>query len=684
MKKHTFHERIDDLVAELKKLREEPMDGNVYLSEYEKLTSESKQISEYNVFNKYLRFLVATFALAHFIPTREIAEIQKWIKRSLTVDPEGNFEEPIDLARIFEFKENLLISSHPFFTDRLISWLGFLYYISAEKPSLEKVANKYPEFTQHLLEKIPPAQYEESKAFLLSRIMTWAIQTSHPLAQKFIEMNEELALNTNATPKVRASVAIGLLNENTGSSSFPKSYWSNFILTQLADHLDDDYIFLLLASSWDGQSEKEAEKILNQLKRIRAKFGERANSRHLQLLLAGRSDLINPLVARSLRNGNLSFGREIICIWYAIDPAQALPNEKLLWAVPFLSDGMLLALGEQRHLCGRADPLTIKNLILATSRFLSKILVLAGPEQENTFVPERRGVPVYEYAEAFRDAVEAAYLPDSAKEFLSLRRDAISQQIICSSTPHPLQTVQLKTLGTTWPITASFKIPLRDPIVQKVAIWSAGGLMGGDYELSIVASIFRSHGIQVDVYEQGAPSDRTFKDVYADASYDIIWLISHGEYDHYSPKNSQLSIGEDYVGIDEMLEVNVQRHFRRLFFINVCDGATHNGGSVLPQFGFAASLASPWQATISHQWPVAALPAVAYGILFAFQISKGKAFFDAYKESVLQMIYSRGNIPTAESADIPTDKLKDLNQRLEYSQQKLSSFEHYGSAAFFE
>ena len=136
--------------------------------------------------------------------------------------------------------------------------------------------------------------------------------------------------------------------------------------------------------------------------------------------------------------------------------------------------------------------------------------------------------------------------------------------------------------------------------------------------------------------------------------------------------------------MEELLHVDLKLSVRRLLMLNVCDGASHPGNGVLPRLGFAASLATPWQATISHQWPVAPLSAAVLGGLLACHIREGKSFFEAYKGMILDMLGANDLRKLANRINDAAGSETELANRLLHSSQSLTDFEHYASATFFE
>jgi hypothetical protein len=95
-------------------------------------------------------------------------------------------------------------------------------------------------------------------------------------------------------------------------------------------------------------------------------------------------------------------------------------------------------------------------------------------------------------------------------------------------------------------------------------------------------------------------------------------------------------------------------------------------------------LAAPWQATISHKWPVSPIPAAALGALFANKIALGNSFFDAYKGVVEDMIRATDSVDVTDRIDSAAGMRTELAERVRRSSQNFAAFERYASASFFE
>ena len=681
------YQKIDQLIHDLNRVGQSASAVVEFSNTYQLLLSQRNTSGPRDIVNEYLRFVVSSYAMRYFGATRELTEVHRWIVRGLSDDYEMSQKQYVNNERILDFTEDLCIRGHENFRELLIYWLDMLYYYCAEQAALDDFGAYYLQLADWLLRQVPFSRYEEPEAILLSHIMTWTVQTNHEDAQMFTEWNERLALEKAAPPSCRVVAVCGLVSRRGILSKLPASRWANYALTYLRESLNSATMLQILQVGWDGQAGKLSKKILTQLRNQRKEIDREARTpQHLRLLENGCSELLKPSLVKSLEQGNVAFAHEAIRIWYAIDREVSVDLSKVVWHLPSYDHGLLIAHDSQVFKLPRDTQGELVRLTSAANRFLGTSVSVRDTPSDTLHIPDRPGVPMHDIADDFKDALASSYLPPEAIDFLRNHHDGIDCQLIMPSKPHPIQALQLAVLGTTWPLSASFRKPLPDAPIRRVAIWAIGGLMGQDYELDLARTIFAGSGIAVDIFAGDEENDTTFLDVYKNPEYDVLWLISHGEYDHFSPKNSTLALGQQKtLEMQELLQHKVQRKQRRLLVLNVCDGARHAGEGVLPHIGFAAALAGPGQATISHKWPVAAMPAVAFGALLALRLCRKDPYFVAYKNTILQMMaggYDGQNI-ASDLLEVSTESF-DFLDRLRNSQIHINAFAHYGSAAFFE
>lgn len=681
------YKKIDQLIDGLIVVSQTASAMKQFRDTYQLLLSQRDASGQRDIVNEYLRFVVSCFAIRYFGNTRELTEVHMWIVRGLSDDYETTQRQEVHVERIFDFTEDPCICAYGNFRRLLITWLDMLYYYCAEQAALDDFGKYYLRLAYTLLRPVPFSRYDESEAFLLTRILTWTVQTDHEGAKMFTEWNEGLALEKAAQPQCRTVALCGLVSRRGILSKHPPSHWARYALSYLRVSLDSAAMLQMLQVIWDGQPGKQSKKILTELRKQRKQLDKEAlTPQHLRMLEDGRSELLKPALVKSLEKGNVAFAHEAIRIWYAIEREVSVDLSKVIWHLPSYGHGLLIAHGSQVFKLPRDTQSALVSLTSAANRFLGTSVSVRETPSETLHIPDRPGVPMHDIADGFKDALASSYLPPEAIDFLRNRHDGIDCQLIMPSKPHPIQALQLAVLGTTWPLSASFRKPLPDAPIRKVAIWAIGGLMGQDYELVLARDIFAGSGVAVDIFAGEEENGTTFLDIYKNPEYDVLWLISHGEYDHFSPKNSTLALGQEKtLAMQELLLHKVERNHRRLLVLNVCDGATHAGEGVLPHIGFAAALAGPGQATISHKWPVAALPAAAFGALLALRLCRQDPYFVAYKNTILQMIAGGddGQSIASDLVEVSTES-SDFLDRLRYSQNHINAFAHYGSAAFFE
>jgi hypothetical protein len=657
------------------------------LQRYTSLVEQCEATGGWTLLDRFLRFITATTAMQHFTYTRELTQVHAWIVRGLTDKYQGTQVEEVSTIIPFLFASDLVISNSPYFYDVLVKWLGLLYYYCAEQSALDDFGEAYLTLSIDLCSRQNPRAFDYSYAFLLARLVTWTVQTSNPRAPEVTRLCETLVKNTKIAGSARVALASTLLSRSGRLSQHSYSYWASYTLENFSSELRSEDLLALLVRSWDGCSGTLSENLLHEVKCIREELVSNSHSElACRVLEDGRVELIKPMLGTAIKSANFEFLRSATAVWYGVRLEYSLASERILWQAPLEENGYLGLRGTSKLTVPRSSNDQQRALVAATNRFLGTSISVRGEPSVELHIPDELGKPSGADAQKFEAALVDAYLPPETVFWLKEQAKEICSQIIVPSSAHPVQALQIKILNTTWPLASSFMTPLQDAKVCKVAIWSSGGLMSPDHEIDALRAIFKKNGIDVEVFTAGGDHGKSFIQIYEDASYQVIWLISHGEYDHFSPKEARLEIGADgtSVGMGDLLDSKFSLTTRRLLVLNVCDGATHPGEGVLPRLGFAASLAFPWQATISHKWPVAPIPAAVLGALLANQIALGRSFFDAYKGMVAEMLHVADLFEMADRIDAAAGIDTELAERVRRCSHNLAAFEHYASASFFE
>ncbi len=206
---------------------------------------------------------------------------------------------------------------------------------------------------------------------------------------------------------------------------------------------------------------------------------------------------------------------------------------------------------------------------------------------------------------------------------------------------------------------------------QKALIWyNENRLPYAQFELSSLKDLLRLKGIAFEVIEKEQLTKNNFLLKYQDESIDLIWIITHGQFDYYNPLNSYLHLSDtEVISSLELQEYTVNRDFKRNIVLNACYSGcadvNHNGMGFL---GIAPMLNSNEQDILGHLWFVHDLASATLG---SFILSDLLITNDLAKSSQLatkNMQISNEEISKKISDIIPS---MDLIDRVENTSIKL-------------
>lgn len=164
--------------------------------------------------------------------------------------------------------------------------------------------------------------------------------------------------------------------------------------------------------------------------------------------------------------------------------------------------------------------------------------------------------------------------------------------------------------------------------------------------------------------------------------FDVIWVMSHGLFDHWSPKTMSFSMGNEKIFIQDLIDLKISSEKRRLLFLNICDGATSQNTDSISRIGMAPSIACAEQCVISHLWPVMPYAALVFSGCLAINLIEEKEFFKAYEASLSYMLKGRAHI--IEKFEPYVGLNHAVIDRINNSSVAFEILAHGGSAAFFE
>ena len=194
----------------------------------------------------------------------------------------------------------------------------------------------------------------------------------------------------------------------------------------------------------------------------------------------------------------------------------------------------------------------------------------------------------------------------------------------------------LREHGWTLPLSLTLTVPLPDRPIRRALFIVGGNSYAAPQELAEVRSVLeRIEDLHLIVLEGEALTAASFTKAYQSADFDLLWIASHGQFEHLHPEASFLYLNEtEKVHFDDLRPGDIGQR-RRLLVLNACDGATTASTGSIGEIGLAASAAHASQAVISHLWPIPSITvARVFAVRLAAALAQNMSFFDAYTATV--------------------------------------------------
>ncbi|WP_090795278.1 CHAT domain-containing protein [Paenibacillus sp. GP183] len=126
-----------------------------------------------------------------------------------------------------------------------------------------------------------------------------------------------------------------------------------------------------------------------------------------------------------------------------------------------------------------------------------------------------------------------------------------------------------------------------------------------------------------------------FLEEYADPSYDLIWVISHGMFNYDDAPNSKIVLDDYYeTSLKTLIEKIPPLDKRRLLVLNACQsGCSPVRYDGMGFIGFGPTLANQNQSVIGNLWKVNSLSASIYGSLLLTYLVEGEEWSTAVNKA---------------------------------------------------
>lgn len=629
---------------------------------------------------RFAQFMVGAVGASHAVSQYELNEAGDWLAWSLTDAIEDGPVQTMDVGRLEAFL-NPMITSWPPFAEMYTGWFRDFFYYARRRAAMPEIAKAILPVAFRTIELRWKRPLSETLAMAASNLLSWSVQEFPGAAPGVAPLIARSARDLAVDGRVRLILAMTLaakpgeaLGENTG-------YWRALALGELAAwHRGHERLQLLIDEFGSRDEPRLFDDVLQEIDTYQRGVDQRdAHDVDVFRGLDALAPLLKVAVHICLTRHQGKRVVDLLAHWYGVGSAEAFPAQELLIQCPFYSDGNL-ALVDTDAFHAEGDPQELLvALTQASNEFLGTYHSVQGAVTR-PHIADRPGVVDEAAGASFEARLADAYLPAGLAE----RTWTFSGQIVVPSQGHPLQAIQLRHGATCAPIVASLQRPSPDRTVQRVALWSGAGSMTEELERNAVAAAFRQGGVNVDVVTPDQASVDRFMDLYESDAYDVVWLMSHGTFDHYAPKRASLVIDENggEIGISELLKRTPRGDRRRLLVLNVCDGGRFEEIGVLPRVGVAPAAATAIQATISHLWPIHGISAAIFGTLLANRLASPVSFFDAFTQTLRHLREGKEEV-TALLRVAAGNDAEELVSRLERSRIDLTNIAHWGSPVFY-
>lgn len=369
--------------------------------------------------------------------------------------------------------------------------------------------------------------------------------------------------------------------------------------------------------------------------------------------------LLGSSISIAVNNGRSHIIKKILSSFYAVKNPHKLDD--ILFIIPNQEKRVVYTFSGKSIFDEKNSQEIIVEIVDAENSALNTVRLLKGGiKQQIKSTKNPIGLPVPDKAYAYETKLLELYDFDKIKEEIN----HISSFCQFDFNSFPLQALMIKTIKKTIPLNLSLTNKLEFPKVEKVIYWS-GFSLTSEIETIALKEIFENAKIEFEIHNEENSNKEKFIKRIKELDPDLVWISSHGEYQHYQPNSSAiiLSHNEDLTIREYELLINKSLK-RRLVLLNVCEGGVHCQTGEFKNLGFPNLLTSENQDVISHLWMAEPRCAYVFGAFIALGIaSLKKTFFEAFEYSLSNVLSDKDSL-LKEINSYPL-KLTDLKERIQ-------------------
>ena len=595
---------------------------------------------------------------------------------------------PFELEIHFEIPRlrDLFIRSHPTLYARLgreigLEWIKIFYYYVFKVGGLKELARLIAPFVGNLLIRLLPQSDAIEPAV---RFAEWGARDSYVDRRQLVLKLQQVLLSSKPGSDTHFFLGLAfalLIGTDCGMDT---RTLARSLLQTYAHRLPPNSELQLLQAALIPDSEEikqNLERIVETVRRYRQHTLSAALDDVLIEYEFQRSfTLVNAIVLTLLTIGESNAAALVIGAWKGVYGDST--RQDVLFVLPDAASGVLYSLQGDIYKTDAVNGRdTYSPLIDAINHFHGINIVMDDDDSLTPHTPIRPGIPddpiqsSANYSAAMR---EQFHLPE-AKEFLANAKQGPTNAMqLVPGLPIPLQPVMIKEIGFSWPIASTMSSPHSDRLFRRALIWTGSTFLGAQ-QAEWIAEVLRP---QIDVTIASGDENK-FSGAFSSPEYDVVWVTTHGEYDHMDPHRSTLVINDGIeMTFDDLRKIAIHAQDRRLLVLDACDSGAEPIYGGISSLGFGPLLASASQAIICYRWPVEQFASAVFNVLLAVGL-RTRSFYGAYEFAVITIL--QGKQTTIQQLTGFLGQDHNLVKRVrENGSIRWNTLAFWGSAAFLE
>lgn len=610
-----------------------------------------------------------------------------WIVQTLSEEIVSSDEitYPLDTGRINDIGLNITDFSREYATLILLEWADHFFYYCRARATMVEVASSIVDICRLAVVDAARIGWMRLANRVVTNITYWANYYDESIARNGASYFKGLFESAWLSDEFKKDAGSVLSSAVSRFTDKPASHWAKETLDKYDYLLTANERIRLIGTASNGELvyRHHWSMIAQSIDALSHDLSQDTSRKSLEYTfrVARFSDTLHPILFAIVNAGEEQHLRELFCRLYN-DPTQVGRNSALTWAFTSTEGDMVYISPSGKQNVERSTDLVA--LTDVANSFLGTNVTVSGEHDNNASPPVRPGIPSDKPGSRFLKLLIDYYGIRANTALFSDRKNLGEGIAFFPALQHPIQPIMIRQLGWSSPVVASLEDPLPMRKLGRVAIW-CGGSITEQYELEAVNQIFLDHGIEVTVYNDKHRNTKDcLKAVYTSAEFDVVWIISHGRYDHWNPEQAGIQLSEvnGFITLDELLEFETPGDSRRLLILNLCDGGTTATVGGLHRTGIAPSLTNSKQSVISHIWPVEPLVAAVFGSFLSYYLSEKHDPMQAFNSAVLHLMDERYSI--YEYVRSTTHKQIELPDRINRSSVEFGDFRHWASPIYFE